>query len=248
LKLARLNFPALVVSPWLLNKETCTIMASILKQHGTSQGRDEVRASAFNFDDMTSKAEAYLKEVRTQAAQILAEAQAKAQAVREQAKRDGQRDAVAEAERALQSKVQQQLQSVVPAIQQAVANVERERAAWLRRWEDDAIRLAVAIAERVIRQEVSRQPEITLELVRDSLQLAAGMGALKICLNPRDYASLCDGVKKVVAEMKQLAATEVVADASVSPGGCRVDSQFGSIDQQFESQLARIRDELTVCQ
>ncbi len=223
-------------------------MASILKQNGHAERRDEVRTSAFNFDDITSKAEAYLAQVRAQAAQILAEAQAKAQAVREQAKRDGQCDAMAEAERELQSKVQQQLTSLTPAIQQAVANVERERAAWLRRWEDDAIKLAIAIAERVIRQEVSQHPSITVELVRESLQLAAGMGSLKVCLNPQDYASLCDAVAKLVAEMKQLAATEVVADATVSPGGCRVDTQFGSIDQQFEAQLARIRDELTISQ
>lgn len=223
-------------------------MASILKQHGTAERRDEVRASAFNFDDMTSKAESYLTQVRAQAAQLLAEAQAKAQSIREQAQRDGQRDAVAEAERSLQTKVQQQLNALVPAIQQAVADVQRERATWLRRWEDDAVKLAIAIAARVIRQEISQQPTITTELVRESLQLAAGMGPIKVCLHPSDHALLRDGLTKIIAEMKQLAPTELVADAKVTPGGCRVDTQFGSIDQQVESQLARIRDELTACQ
>jgi flagellar assembly protein FliH len=220
-------------------------MASILKQYGTAEPRGEVRAAAFNFDDMTSKAESYLAQVRTQAAQIIAEAQAKAQSIREQSQRDGQRGAVAEAERSVQAKVQQQLHAIVPAIQQAVADVQRERAAWLRRWEGDAVKLAVAIAERVIRQEIAKHPTITLALVRESLQLAAGMGSLKVCLNPSDHALLSDGAAKIIAEMKQLAPTELVADSGVSPGGCRVDSQFGSIDQQIESQLARIRDELT---
>jgi len=36
-----------------------------------------------------------------------------------------------------------------------------------------------------------------------------------------------------------------VADPDITPGGCRVDTQFGSIDQQLETQLARIEEELT---
>jgi flagellar assembly protein FliH len=220
-------------------------MASILKQYGTAERRAEVRVTAFNFDDMTAKAESYLAQVRAQAAQILTEAQAKAQSIREQAKRDGERQAVAEAERSMLAKVQQQLQSLVPAIQQVVADVQHERAAWLRRWEDDAVRLAIAIAERVIRREVTQHPQITLELMRESLQLACGMGSLKVCLHPNDFEVLRAGAGTIIAEMQQLAPTELVADATVSRGGCRVDTQFGSIDQQIEVQLARISEELT---
>ena len=58
-------------------------------------------------------------------------------------------------------------------------------------------------------------------------------------------AAYRNGVAKIVADLKRLAPTELVADSSVSPGGCRVDTQFGSIDQQIEVQLDRIRDELT---
>jgi flagellar assembly protein FliH len=220
-------------------------MASILKQHGTRERRGEVRAAAFNFDDVTSKAESYLAQVRAQAAEIVAAAQGQAQAIREQAQREGQRQALAEAERTLQAKVQQQLDAITPAIAQAVQSVERERAAWLRRWEDDAVKLAIAIAERIIRREISQQPSITVELVREALQLATGMGAVQVCLHPSDHKALRDGLAKIIADMKQLAPTELVADAAVSPGGCRVDTQFGSIDQQVESQLARIREELT---
>ena len=33
---------------------------------------------------------------------------------------------------------------------------------------------------------------------------------------------------------------------AITPGGCRVETRFGTIDQQFETQLARIEEELTV--
>ena len=41
-----------------------------------------------------------------------------------------------------------------------------------------------------------------------------------------------------------LANTELVADPQITQGGCRVETRFGVIDQQFEAQLARIEDEL----
>jgi flagellar assembly protein FliH len=36
----------------------------------------------------------------------------------------------------------------------------------------------------------------------------------------------------------------IVADESITAGGCRVDTEFGSLDQQLEAQLARITEEL----
>ena len=48
----------------------------------------------------------------------------------------------------------------------------------------------------------------------------------------------------LVQEMSGLGETQIVADASVSPGGCRVETRFGSIDQTFEAQLARVEEEL----
>lgn len=220
-------------------------MAGILKSQGTRTSHAAARAAAFNFEDMTAKAEEYLQHVRQQAEQIVARANAEAEQVRQGARRDGHRDAVAQAERSMQNKVQKQLKFLVPAIQEAVVEVDRERAAWLRRWEANAVAIAIAIAERVIRREIASSPEITVDLLRESLQLASGVGTLKVRLNPRDYEALKGQLTMVVDEMQKLASTEIVCDESVSPGGCCVDTQYGTVDQQIETQLQRIREELT---
>ena len=36
----------------------------------------------------------------------------------------------------------------------------------------------------------------------------------------------------------------IVADPDVSPGGCRVVTEFGVIDETYEAQLDRIAEEL----
>ena len=127
----------------------------------------------------------------------------------------------------------------------AVRDVRDAKHDWLTHWEKSAVHVAAEIAGRLIRGELARQPEIPLKLVREALELAAGSTRLRILLHPKDYQTLSRQVEVLVKELSGLAQAEVVADAGISPGGCRVETAFGQIDQQFEAQLARIEEELT---
>jgi flagellar assembly protein FliH len=96
----------------------------------------------------------------------------------------------------------------------------------------------------VIRREVKHAPEITLDLVSEALELAAGSAEVQLRMHPDDLAALGRRVDEIAAKLHRLGAVSVVADGAISRGGCRVDTRFGSIDQQFEAQLARIELEL----
>jgi flagellar assembly protein FliH len=66
-----------------------------------------------------------------------------------------------------------------------------------------------------------------------------------LLLNPTDYQTLQPQVEMLVRELAGLGQVEVSSDPAISPGGCRVETQFGVIDQQLETQLRRIEEELT---
>jgi flagellar assembly protein FliH len=82
-------------------------------------------------------------------------------------------------------------------------------------------------------------------LVREALELASGSSQVRVYMNPADHAALRTQVQTLVKELSPLAPAELLADPQITSGGCRVDTQFGSIDQQLEVQLARIEAELT---
>ena len=105
--------------------------------------------------------------------------------------------------------------------------------------------MATAIAQRLIRRELTGHPEITLSLLREALELAAGNSQLRIHVHPEDHRTLGKQVEMLVEELSGLADAELVADEEISRGGCRVETRFGTIDQQFEAQLKRIEEELT---
>ena len=55
---------------------------------------------------------------------------------------------------------------------------------------------------------------------------------MRIQLNPADHQALGGEVKRWSSEMSGLGETQVLADATISPGGCRVETRFGTIDQR----------------
>ncbi len=195
---------------------------------------------AFNFDDLAGQAKKYLDRVRADAAKIVAQARQEAAAERAQAQAEGRQAALAEVERMIQG----QLATVIPALRQAILDIHQAKQAWLVQWETAGVHLAAEIAKRLIRSELTRQPEIPLNLIREALQLAADSGCVRLLLNPDDHRALGNQVQLLIQEMSGLGQPQIVADASVSPGGCRVETRFGSIDQTFEAQLARVEEEL----
>ena len=104
--------------------------------------------------------------------------------------------------------------------------------------------LITSIAERVIRRQLDRQPEIALDLIADGLSLAAGSADITLHVSPTDYENMGSQIQRLAATLARLAPSQVVADPEISAGGCRVDTKFGSIDQQIESQLHRIEQDL----
>jgi flagellar assembly protein FliH len=64
-------------------------------------------------------------------------------------------------------------------------------------------------------------------------------------MHPADVTAMGDQVQLLIAGLSSLGKAKVVSDAQITLGGCRIETKFGAIDQQFETQLARIEAELT---
>jgi flagellar assembly protein FliH len=219
-------------------------MAGIIKS-GTWHGQNTpVQAAEFNFEDMANKADDYLRMVRQQAEVIVNEAKQRAAELEQQAAGKARQAAMAEAAQRLQSQLGEKLNTLLPAVKSAIEEIRVAKQVWLNQWQEETVRLAVAISERIIRRELRQQPEITTDLVREALQLAVGSGQFRLHLHPDDLQTFGPWVEQLTNEMGELAPTDIVADPQLSRGGCRVVTEFGAIDQTFEAQLARIEEEL----
>jgi len=204
-----------------------------------------VQPVAFNFEDMHGRAHEYLDTVRHEATKIVHQAHQQAELVRNHAEAAGRKAAEEAIERILDEKIAKRMETLLPALAQVVSQVNDAKADWLRHWEQSAVRISTAIAERIIRRELKERPEITLDVITEALQLAAGAADVSLHLNPTDYEHLGAQVNRLAESLCQLAPTDIVADPAISPGGCLVETKFGQVDMQIESQLRRIEEELS---
>ena len=106
---------------------------------------------------------------------IVAEAEKRADEVRRRAEAEGRAAGQRAVEQTVERQLAAQLSTLMPALQKAIEDIGHAKQAWLTHWEASAVHLAVAIAERLIRRELPRQPEITLAQVRQALELAAAL-------------------------------------------------------------------------
>jgi flagellar assembly protein FliH len=221
-------------------------MATIIRNRDSSAGSPTkiARPIAFNFEDMNDRASEYLEMVRAEAAKIVQEAHRQAEQIRRQAEAAGRKAAEEAAHKVLDQKIGLRLNTLLPALEQLIAELNDAKAEWLSRWEQSAVAVASAIAERVIRRELAQRPEISLDWIRESLRMAAGAAEITVHLNPDDYEHLGGQVERLAHSVAQLAPTDIVADPAISAGGSLVTTRYGQIDQQIEAQLARIQEEL----
>jgi flagellar assembly protein FliH len=63
-------------------------------------------------------------------------------------------------------------------------------------------------------------------------------------LHPDDHQSLGGQVRAIIGAISGMGKAEIIPDPAIHRGGCRVETRFGTIDQQIESQLKRIEEEL----
>jgi flagellar assembly protein FliH len=120
--------------------------------------------------------------------------------------------------------------------------VERDR--WLTEWEGTAVRLAAAIAERLIKRQLDLNPEIVREMIRSALELAAGSSQIKLKVNAEDAALLGGHASEVVGALASCGNAEIVPDGTLSRGSCVIETRHGTIDARLDTLLERIVSEL----
>jgi flagellar assembly protein FliH len=216
-------------------------MAGIIKASGRQEPAQSGVARTFHFDDV---GESYIGRIRAEAARIVAEARQEAAKIKLRATEEGRQAAIAAAQASLKQRLDSQLTNVMAALDQVTKTIEQSRHAWQQHWEQHAVGLATAIAARICRRELSKHPDITLQWVREALELVAGNAAIEVHLNAEDHAALAEHVEQIAQRLTGLGTIRIAADSTVSAGGVRVETQFGSLDEQLETQLARIAEEL----
>lgn len=109
------------------------------------------------------------------------------------------------------------------------------RGGLMRRAERELVRLALAMAERVVRREIDVDRELLAVMARVAIDRLGENAVATIHLNPVDHLVITGG-----REPDPGHAVELVSDPAIVRGGCMVKSSFGTIDAGIESQIREL--------
>lgn len=215
--------------------------------------RDLAARPAFNFVDLCQEAEQVIAQAQQTAEELLTRARQEVASLHEQtrmaAREAGLQAARTEIQRQAMEltsqRLDEELKSALPALKAAAEALQSERDRWLIRWEQTAVRVGVAIAEKLVKSQISTRPLLASGMITDALRLAAGQPRITVHLHPDDLAAWGDHGPQIVESLTACADSTLIADPDVSRGGCRIETIHGEIDAQVETMLERLANELT---
>jgi flagellar assembly protein FliH len=102
--------------------------------------------------------------------------------------------------------------------------------------ESDLVRLAVAVARRILRRELSVDPDALLGIVKAVVERIAARELLTIRVCPRDAAR----IEARLADLNLPDRVQVIADNSLTWGALLFDTTRGQHDASVETQIEEI--------
>jgi flagellar assembly protein FliH len=149
---------------------------------------------------------------------------------------DAHASGIREGEEAGRKRGAAEVQPVVDRLSRSISELAQLRPRLRREAEADMIKLALAIARRVLRRELAIDPEALHGLVLAALEKLEGQEVSRVRVHPLHVA-------QVTATLRQSAAgasIEVSPDGSCAVGGVVFETARGNLDASLETQLQEI--------
>jgi flagellar assembly protein FliH len=107
------------------------------------------------------------------------------------------------------------------------------------------VRLALDISEKIIRKAVPEDPHIVASVLERAKREVTNAKQIRIWLHPKDFEMLRELRPDLLRIGEEGGRTiEVVATEEVSRGGCRLETEMGTVDATIPVQIQEVRRQL----
>lgn len=121
------------------------------------------------------------------------------------------------------------------------ASLEAQYEEVFRQADDTIVRLAAAIARRIVGEAVQLDAEVVLTTVRRSLEHTAAAQRVTLLVHPSDLQLVEQHGADWRALSPQARVLRVQADPRVGRGGCVVETESGQVSAELEEQLRTLQ-------
>ena len=206
--------------------------------------------------DIRERAAAVEREAASHAAALVADAGSKRAGMLEGAKEQGHREGLAKG--LAEGRAKGEAAGHAEALATARATLSEIEARWMAGAAEfevarermlgearrDVLRLAIQIAERVIKTKIETDPKIASSQVESVLGMILRPSKLTIAINPEDEAVLREAMPSMMGRFSAAAHMELAMDPGLPRGSCVARTSGGEIDASIWTQLDRVAETL----
>lgn len=189
-----------------------------------------------------AEAEALLQAARAEAENLRAQAAEEGrkqgyEAGLKQGQDDGLKQGLESAAREMEESLRQAAEranSMIAAAEQEVGQLRAEA-------EPKIIELVLAISRKIIHDEMEQRPGVVLNLVMDALGRVRDQDRINIHVSSDDYEQLLAARRDLQSLVGAEKSLDVTADPVLEPGGCLIETSFGTVEAGVDVQLEAVR-------
>ena len=162
-------------------------------------------------------------------ADMAAEMARQVAAARAQGYQDGYRDGLV----ALDSFKQSYANQVGAQVGQVLHALDHELGALEQQMASSVARIATELARQVVRSELSQRPALVAQVAREAVNaVLASARQITVLVHPDDHALVAAGCEEALLAR----GARLLAQPSVARGGCRVESDAGTVDARVDAR------------
>jgi flagellar assembly protein FliH len=198
---------------------------------------EAVRAAARTLlEDAARGGEALLEQARSAALELIETARNRVQAIEDAARAEGFAHGEHDARAAVDAEMTELLESMRGLVEMA----REERHKIIESAEDEIVRLALAVAERVVHRQITVDPETVVEIARNAIARVVDRERIVVRVHPADLETLKEHRERLLSgpEAERL---HIVEDQRVDRGGVVIETEGGTIDAKISTQLREAR-------
>jgi flagellar assembly protein FliH len=155
---------------------------------------------------------------------------------------DGEKNGFAQGERAAADAAKSRLEPLLEGLRHVLAELESLQRRACHDLENELVHLALGVARKIVGREVQVNAETVAGIVRDALSRVEHAEQITIRMNPADLECLVELKPRILDGLADAGRARFEADASISSGGCRIESDSGDIDARTEQRFKIVED------
>ncbi len=221
----------------------------IIRSHTLQQSCEEdvngrqgpLAKAAASLEQAAVRAEEIVAAAQQEAASLHKQAEDDLSAQRLQAKRDGWNEGFTEGLEQGRQEAMEQAQTLIQTLETTVQAAVQARSEALKQQEADFLKLALLLAEKIIRRQITENPSWLRPIVDEALERLSTAEHIVIRIHPKDYQPLQE------AELSWTDYRGTLTwepDETLKQGTLIFETEFGALDASLEQRLGKLAENL----